>query len=92
MRLNCAVNKERPISNVTANYSTREDGGVDVSNRGYSAAKGDWDEADGKAYFIGDPSVGRLKVSFFATLRYRCFGGRHRLGGKAQLRSPLGAY
>jgi apolipoprotein D and lipocalin family protein len=56
---------ERGLSNVTANYSLREDGGVAVLNRGYSAEKGEWDEADGKAYFIGDPSVGRLKVSFF---------------------------
>jgi apolipoprotein D and lipocalin family protein len=56
---------ERGLSNVTANYSLREDGGVDVLNRGYSDAEGEWDEADGKAYFIGDPSVGRLKVSFF---------------------------
>ena len=25
----------------------------------------EWDEAQGKAYFIGDPSIGQLKVSFF---------------------------
>ena len=34
-------------------------------NRGYRAGKDEWDEAQGKAYFIGDPSIGRLKVSFF---------------------------
>ena len=56
---------ERGLSNVTANYSLREDGGVDVLNRGYSTRKSRWEEAEGKAYFIGDPSVGRLKVSFF---------------------------
>jgi len=56
---------ERGLSNVTANYSLREDGGVDVLNRGYSTRKNRWEEAEGKAYFIGDPSVGRLKVSFF---------------------------
>jgi apolipoprotein D and lipocalin family protein len=56
---------ERGLSNVPANYSLREDGGVGVVNRGYSNEKGRWDEAEGKAYFIGDPSVGRLKVSFF---------------------------
>ena len=43
----------------------REDGGVGVLNRGYRTEKGEWDEAEGKAYFVGDPSVGRLKVSFF---------------------------
>jgi apolipoprotein D and lipocalin family protein len=26
---------------------------------------GSWREAEGKAYFIGSPDVGRLKVSFF---------------------------
>ena len=56
---------QRGMSNVTAHYSLREDGGVAVLNRGYRAGKGEWDEAKGKAYFIGDPSIGRLKVSFF---------------------------
>ena len=56
---------ERGLSNVTANYSLREDGGVAVLNRGYHAGKDEWDEAQGKAYFIGDPRIGRLKVSFF---------------------------
>lgn len=56
---------ERGLSNVTANYSMRDDGGVRVLNRGYRTESGEWDEAEGKAYFIGDPSIGRLKVSFF---------------------------
>lgn len=56
---------ERGMSNVTANYSMRDDGGVMVINRGYKVAKGDWDQATGKAYFVDDPNVGRLKVSFF---------------------------
>ena len=56
---------ERGMSNVTANYSMRDDGGVSVVNRGYKVDKGKWDEATGKAYFIGDTDVGQLKVSFF---------------------------
>lgn len=56
---------ERGLSNVTANYSLRDDGGVAVVNRGYRADKGEWDQAEGKAYFIDDAGVGRLKVSFF---------------------------
>jgi apolipoprotein D and lipocalin family protein len=56
---------ERGLSNVTAEYSLREDGGVRVLNRGFKAAKGEWDEAEGKAYFVDDTSVGQLKVSFF---------------------------
>ena len=56
---------ERGLTDVTATYTLRDDGGVDVVNRGYRAAKGEWDSAEGKAYFIGDDRVGRLKVSFF---------------------------
>lgn len=56
---------ERGLSNVTAQYSMREDGGVRVLNRGYRAEDGEWDQAEGKAYFVGDPDVGRIKVSFF---------------------------
>lgn len=56
---------ERGMSHVTANYSMRDDGGVSVINRGYKVEKAEWDEATGKAYFVGDPDVGQLKVSFF---------------------------
>ena len=56
---------ERGMSNVTANYSLRDDGGVRVLNRGYREKKSEWNEAEGKAYFVGDPTVGQLKVSFF---------------------------
>ena len=56
---------ERGLTNVTANYSLREDGGVKVLNRGYQEKKGEWDEAEGKAYFVGESDTGQLKVSFF---------------------------
>jgi apolipoprotein D and lipocalin family protein len=56
---------ERGLTNVTANYSLRDDGGVRVVNRGYNAETAEWDEAIGKAYFVDTPDVGRLKVSFF---------------------------
>ena len=56
---------ERGMSNVTANYSMRDDGGVTVVNRGYKVAKGEWEDATGKAYFVGDTDIGSLKVSFF---------------------------
>ena len=56
---------ERGMSNVTATYSMRDDGGVSVINRGYKVAKGEWDDATGKAYFVGDGDTGQLKVSFF---------------------------
>ncbi len=56
---------ERGLSNVTADYSLREDGGVRVINRGYSDVEGAWQDAEGKAYFIADEQRGHLKVSFF---------------------------
>lgn len=56
---------ERGLSNVTAQYSLREDGNVQVINRGYSSKKGEWEEAEGKARFVGAEDQGYLKVSFF---------------------------
>lgn len=56
---------ERGLERVTATYSMREDGGVRVINRGYHREKDRWEQAEGRAYFLGEPSVGRLKVSFF---------------------------
>jgi apolipoprotein D and lipocalin family protein len=56
---------ERGLANITAEYSLREDGGVKVVNKGFSAADNKWKEAEGKAYFVRDPQEGYLKVSFF---------------------------
>ena len=56
---------ERGLNQVTAEYSMRDDGGVKVLNRGFSSAKGEWKESEGRAYFVDDETVGYLKVSFF---------------------------
>jgi apolipoprotein D and lipocalin family protein len=64
---------ERGLTDVTATYSRRPDGGVDVLNRGFDAAKGEWKEARGRAYFLDRPEVGSLKVSFFGPF----YGGYH---------------
>ena len=56
---------EEGLSEVTATYSMRDDGGVKVINRGFSKEENTWDEAEGKAYFVESPSIGHLKVSFF---------------------------
>ncbi|MFO8045668.1 MAG: lipocalin family protein [Halomonas sp.] len=56
---------ERGLDCVTADYSRRTDGGVRVLNRGVKLDEGEASEAEGRAYFIGDEDVGRLKVSFF---------------------------
>lgn len=56
---------ERGLSNVTAEYSMRDDGGVRVINRGYKTSAGKWKASEGKAYFVDDQALGKLKVSFF---------------------------
>ncbi len=50
---------------MTAEYLIREDGGIDVINRGFSADSKKWKEAHGKAYFVRERTEGFLKVSFF---------------------------
>lgn len=56
---------ERGMEQVTAEYAMREDGGVQVINRGFLPEKNQWKEAEGKAFLVGRPSEGYLKVSFF---------------------------
>jgi apolipoprotein D and lipocalin family protein len=56
---------ERGLEQVTATYALNEDGTVAVLNKGYDPAKAEWNEAEGKAKFVGAPDVGALKVSFF---------------------------
>jgi apolipoprotein D and lipocalin family protein len=56
---------ERGLTQVSATYSMREDGGVTVLNRGFVTEKQQWKEAEGKAYFVRDSQTGYLKVSFF---------------------------
>ncbi|MDK1311326.1 lipocalin family protein [Pseudoalteromonas sp. R96] len=56
---------ERGLTRVTAQYSMREDGGVKVINRGFSAAENQWREAEGKAFFVNQDDEAYLKVSFF---------------------------
>jgi apolipoprotein D and lipocalin family protein len=56
---------ENGLDKVTATYSLRDDGKIDVLNKGFNTAKGEWKEAKGKAR-IKDPSTGTLlEVSFF---------------------------
>ena len=56
---------EAGLSHVTANYSLRGDGGVEVINKGFIDAKQKWKTAEGKAYFVKANNLGHLKVSFF---------------------------
>ncbi len=50
---------------MTADYTMRVDGGVRVVNTGRDSETGFVEQAEGRAYFVGDPSSGHLKVSFF---------------------------
>ncbi len=70
---------ERGLTRITADYSLRDDGGVRVLNRGYSAEKNSWKEAEGKAYFVKGTDKGYLKVSFFGPFygSYIVFGLDH---------------
>lgn len=56
---------ERGLDNITAEYSLRDDGGVKVINSGFSKEDNEWQQAEGKAYFVDDTDSGYLKVSFF---------------------------
>ncbi len=56
---------EHGLTQVTADYSVRDDGGLRVLNRGYSEKNKRWKEVEGKAYFVDKPDQGYLKVSFW---------------------------
>jgi len=56
---------ERDLISVTADYSLRQEGGIRVVNRGFNSRNGEWEQAEGRAYFVDQPDIGRLKVSFF---------------------------
>lgn len=56
---------EEGLEHVTATYTLRDDGGINVLNQGYSEAEQSWQKAEGKAYFVDSPSTAHLKVSFF---------------------------
>ena len=56
---------EKDLNNTTAEYSLNEDGSIKVDNHGYNTKKKKWEQAIGKAKFVGDENIAMLKVSFF---------------------------
>jgi len=56
---------EENLQSVTAEYTVLEDGGIQVVNRGYDTAEGEWKTVTGYAEPAGDPTVGQLDVTFF---------------------------
>ena len=64
---------ERGLTDVSAVYSLREGGGIEVLNRGFDPASGKWKEIRGQAHPVGSEGRGSLKVSFFGPF----YGGYH---------------
>jgi apolipoprotein D and lipocalin family protein len=56
---------ERGLEAVSAEYSLRDDGGIRVINSGRNTDTQANQEAEGRAYFVEQPNLGYLKVSFF---------------------------
>ena len=56
---------ERNLNNTTAEYSLNDDGSIKVDNRGFNYVKGKNKQAIGKAKFVGNDNIAKLKVSFF---------------------------
>jgi apolipoprotein D and lipocalin family protein len=56
---------QRGLTQVTATYNLREDGGIRVENAGWNAQKKQRKTIVGKAKFVADEQVGHLKVSFW---------------------------
>ena len=83
---------ERGLSDVSASYALRSDGGVSVLNRGYHTKSDVWKTAEVVAGFSGAPTQGSLKVSFILRRVPHC-RSRPRLplitGGQLDSRAPL---
>jgi len=56
---------EKNLNNTTANYSINNDGSIKVDNQGFNYKTMKWEQAIGKAKFVGNNNVAMLKVSFF---------------------------
>lgn len=56
---------EKNLSQVTAEYSSNEDGTIRVKNSGYDYKKYKQKQSVGKAKFVKDEDIAMLKVSFF---------------------------
>ncbi|MDP4208041.1 MAG: lipocalin family protein [Bacteroidota bacterium] len=56
---------EKDLNNTTAEYSLNDNGTIRVYNQGYNTKKQEWNQAIGKAKFVGEKNIAMLKVSFF---------------------------
>ncbi|WP_419835275.1 lipocalin family protein [Endozoicomonas atrinae] len=71
---------ERGLSQVTAEYTLKLDGSVNVINSGYSEKDDEYRQATGTAKFVRQNDEGYLKVSFFGPFygSYVVFGLDHK--------------
>ena len=53
------------MDKVTAAYTLRDDGKINVLNKGFDTVKGEWKEANGKARIKDSNTDAFLEVSFF---------------------------
>ena len=56
---------ERDLTNVTADYALKDDGSIEVTNKGYNHNTEKWSKVKGVAKMLGESKTGSLKVSFF---------------------------
>ncbi|MBK1735733.1 hypothetical protein CKO15_10660 [Halorhodospira abdelmalekii] len=56
---------ERGATQVTAEYSLRDDGKIRVVNRAFAPSSGRWGSIEGYAVFQREPTVASLAVTFF---------------------------
>ncbi|MDO5509257.1 MAG: lipocalin family protein [Weeksellaceae bacterium] len=56
---------ERDLHEVTAEYSLKDNGNINVLNQGYNIKSNKWKSAEGRGKSVGSDTEGRLKVSFF---------------------------
>ncbi len=56
---------EKDMDNTMAEYALNKDKSIKVINSGYNYKKEKWSQVEGKAKFVGEPSLAELKVSFF---------------------------
>ncbi|HUH52098.1 MAG TPA: lipocalin family protein [Flavobacterium sp.] len=56
---------EKDMDNISAHYSLKDNGSIDVFNSGFNIEKQEWKSANGTAKFRDNKTTAALKVSFF---------------------------
>lgn len=59
------TNFEKNLECVTATYASKDNGKIDVLNKGYNVKKEKWEQANGSAKVPDSDKPGEIKVTFF---------------------------